>query len=285
MSASRDQQRDWLDHRYFRTYQLADYVEGLASEPFAHLRELEAFTVDGQVVQYLAPWPRWSVLHAFIAWVADSLFSSDCSGPRLVTLEGAMSPKRVLPVDAALATYGIDDDAFYPDESLTGVDRENAYYDYFLDLRLSQPYEDLLRQLADEVFYLMFQNRAALLGLHSFLAMHVTEIHPDDHAEDDPEIAAAFAQPGCLKRVTPPAWARRAVFFRDHGRCVLCGVDLSGLLDPLDPPDVDHIVPLARGGLNDITNLQLLCAGCNRRKGATRAHTDTLYRRWYRLDP
>lgn len=32
--------------------------------------------------------------------------------------------------------------------------------------------------------------------------------------------------------------------------------------------EVDHIVPLARGGTNEIENVQLLCQPCNRRKGA-----------------
>ena len=31
---------------------------------------------------------------------------------------------------------------------------------------------------------------------------------------------------------------------------------------------VDHVVPIARGGTNDVKNLQLLCPKCNLRKGA-----------------
>ena len=31
-------------------------------------------------------------------------------------------------------------------------------------------------------------------------------------------------------------------------------------------PHIDHIVPLARGGTNDLVNLQLLCAECNQKK-------------------
>ena len=31
---------------------------------------------------------------------------------------------------------------------------------------------------------------------------------------------------------------------------------------------IDHIIALARGGTNDLENLQLLCRSCNSRKGA-----------------
>ena len=30
--------------------------------------------------------------------------------------------------------------------------------------------------------------------------------------------------------------------------------------------EIDHVVPLARGGSNRLENLQLLCRDCNRRK-------------------
>jgi hypothetical protein len=50
------------------------------------------------------------------------------------------------------------------------------------------------------------------------------------------------------------------IWTRDEGRCVGCGssTDLQ----------FDHVIPLAMGGSNELANLQLLCAACNRRKGA-----------------
>lgn len=42
--------------------------------------------------------------------------------------------------------------------------------------------------------------------------------------------------------------------------CLSCGAT-----ENIQP---DHVVPLARGGSNDIANLQPLCATCNQRKGA-----------------
>jgi hypothetical protein len=54
---------------------------------------------------------------------------------------------------------------------------------------------------------------------------------------------------------------RWAVFQRDRYACLHCGShsDLT----------IDHIHPVSLGGLNDPTNLQTLCRGCNSRKGVS----------------
>ena len=43
--------------------------------------------------------------------------------------------------------------------------------------------------------------------------------------------------------------------------CAICGVSLADAY-----PELDHIVPLAKGGLHDDENLQVLCRHCNRSK-------------------
>ena len=63
------------------------------------------------------------------------------------------------------------------------------------------------------------------------------------------------------RRERIPQDVKIAVWQRDAGRCVECGAN-SEL-------EFDHIIPLAMGGANTLRNLQLLCATCNRRKGAT----------------
>ncbi|MBK7922175.1 MAG: HNH endonuclease [Gemmatimonadetes bacterium] len=52
---------------------------------------------------------------------------------------------------------------------------------------------------------------------------------------------------------------------RDRGKCSLCQKDLDHELQ--SDPHIDHLVPLARGGCNDIVNLQQLCSQCNLAKG------------------
>ena len=46
------------------------------------------------------------------------------------------------------------------------------------------------------------------------------------------------------------------------GCCLVCKADLAGGYN------VDHVVPISRGGSNHPENLQLLCPVCNRSKGA-----------------
>jgi hypothetical protein len=159
---------------------------------------------------------------------------------------------------------------------------EDQCYDYFINsVRPSAPYEKLLDIIADEVFHVVFHNRAVMFGLNDFLARLVSAIDSDEFA-DDSELASIISKNGgSLRRVTPKAWARKAVFFRDQGRCVYCGVDLSGLLSTLNPRHFDHIVPLAHGGLNDVTNLQLLCKPCNLKKSAIKSGTSNWYPRLY----
>jgi hypothetical protein len=71
--------------------------------------------------------------------------------------------------------------------------------------------------------------------------------------------AVAAAARG-VRREPVPADLRRAVWERDGGACVSCGArfDLQ----------YDHVIPVALGGATTAANLQVLCAPCNRRKGA-----------------
>lgn len=64
------------------------------------------------------------------------------------------------------------------------------------------------------------------------------------------------------RRRTPlPQEVKVAVWQRDMGRCVNC--------ESQQELEFDHIIPLAMGGSNTVRNIQLLCAACNRRKGAS----------------
>lgn len=59
------------------------------------------------------------------------------------------------------------------------------------------------------------------------------------------------------------------LYRRDGGRCQICGKEMSFDIDPQsgDYPSIDHIIPLARGGLHQWDNVQLACRRCNWEKG------------------
>ena len=62
-----------------------------------------------------------------------------------------------------------------------------------------------------------------------------------------------------------------AVLIAGNWRCYVCGIEtpeaLRGTLEP-NAPEVDHIVPLARGGGHIAGNLACICMRCNRVKHA-----------------
>lgn len=50
---------------------------------------------------------------------------------------------------------------------------------------------------------------------------------------------------------------------RQKRRCWWCGKNIKG-----NDYHVDHVIPIARGGSNDIGNLCIACPSCNLKKGA-----------------
>ncbi len=75
-------------------------------------------------------------------------------------------------------------------------------------------------------------------------------------------------------RISIPPEARKFVFERNNYQCQSCNkTDLT-----TKTLQVDHIIPLAQGGANDLSNLQTLCEKCNREKSAK---IDPRFRRLY----
>ena len=69
-----------------------------------------------------------------------------------------------------------------------------------------------------------------------------------------------------VKREYWPERVKSTLRARDRGKCTNCGTDLISELEA--PVHIDHMIPLAKGGCNDIVNLQILCSPCNLRKSA-----------------
>ncbi len=74
-------------------------------------------------------------------------------------------------------------------------------------------------------------------------------------------------------RIPIPESVRNYVFQRDNYQCQSCDKT-----HPETQLQIDHIIPLAKGGSNDISNLQTLCCQCNQQK---RHHLDSRFRPYY----
>jgi len=105
----------------------------------------------------------------------------------------------------------------------------------------------------------------------------IAPLEPEEVTEAEESF---LSSKGRLKRVTIPEWVKKAVFYRDRGMCGYCNMDISRLVAIGNKKHFDHIVPLAQGGLNDVTNIQLLCETCNTGKGHRTTNTSARVELW-----
>ena len=82
-----------------------------------------------------------------------------------------------------------------------------------------------------------------------------------DITEDDRLDETTYISKGTTKRKPIGLSLRYNVLKRDGFQCVLCGA--SGKEAKLE---IDHIIPISKGGTHKESNLQTLCFPCNRGK-------------------
>ncbi|MEU6786999.1 HNH endonuclease signature motif containing protein [Nonomuraea angiospora] len=300
--------KELLEGRYHRIYLLAHLIDQIAAHRFAYLQDLEAIFADQGIYPYLPAFQKESAVHRFAGSVLWQYYydKETLVASAIQKFPGASIADEnmwVLPVEAACEAYEIEYPTFVEfrkesnlsevtpaaqrhfrscdDHRCTECARlSDEYLDYWNELNLCGYVDDLLDRTSEEVFFVMFSNRSFLANLHGLLSGYVQ----DAAYSEEPEIQKLFEHTRAgskLKRATPPAWAKRAVEFRDRGRCVYCHRQLGTLHTPINHANFDHIIPLAQGGLNDVTNLQLLCDVCNNKKRHKGTEPGRLYERWY----
>jgi 5-methylcytosine-specific restriction endonuclease McrA len=96
------------------------------------------------------------------------------------------------------------------------------------------------------------------------------EVSGDSDRQDDvrasPELVTTVSrQEAYRERAKLTKRLRWKILERDNFRCTICGAD--GAADRNVRLDVDHTIPVNRGGKTEVSNLRTLCNRCNNGKG------------------
>lgn len=126
--------------------------------------------------------------------------------------------------------------------------------DYTLDIDTASVFQDKNEAEA-------LQKRATK-KLKGFQTMDLKKVQMEAVAKAVPVAEADKAEDmqNCQRRNFSVS-ERSAVYTKTEGHCAICGKFV-----PYTEFTVDHIVPLAKGGSNDLSNLQCACGVCNRIK-------------------
>ncbi|MBC9786620.1 HNH endonuclease [Heliobacterium chlorum] len=143
---------------------------------------------------------------------------------------------------------------------------------------LVEEYKKLTPRIVNETFTLLFNDKRLVRAFNEDIARIIFDMKKTDYPD-------LLSKDGVvLRRQYLPQWLKDGVFFRDKGRCQLCGIDLTRLLNAGSKIHYDHIIPLELGGNNDPTNFQILCESCNTSKGARHSGTRNLIPIYWSFD-
>ncbi|MBC2705663.1 HNH endonuclease signature motif containing protein [Desulfobacula sp.] len=254
------------EFRFFETYETASWLEHAVTSPDTFI---ELPWEDDDVRKSLCKYSKVSVLEQYI-------FSMLAVEKRISYRKNIydLMPDDIAEFKSIFSEYGIElrnENSFNPfGDEYDEYDHFYLWFEYQED-----SFVHLWEQITEEVFHLLFSNRGFLLDFNKSLSTYIennSDIVPANYRNDN----------GKIKRASNlPAWVKKAVFFRDQGRCVFCHKDLSGLLSTDRVIHYDHMVPLNRWGVNDPSNIQLLCEECNLKKGGNHLSTSTRYKEWW----
>jgi hypothetical protein len=270
-------EKDIFKMDYYQTYYFADICNAIMEDEFRHLRSLDDFWGNGQINSFIKPFQKYSNLHMFIEFTIDRLFYESNQNYSEFTIDELLNKK--FWINNTLDYHNIKHISFkeWYQNNNSSMHSEDLMYKYLEFLEFSDFYIKLKEQMVEEAFFILFLNRKFLREFNLNIS-GILEISDVDDINDDELIKQRSLK---LKRKHIPKWAEKAVFFRDRGICTYCKKDLSGVINISNKYHIDHIVPLAKYGLNDVSNLQLLCEFCNTSKGSKHTNISNDYERWY----
>lgn len=278
--------RIFFKHSYFSTYYFSNIVSNLIEDRWNYLGVNSQFFENNGFINVIEPWQKKSAIHKYIEFVLIMTIEDESYDSAVEQLNNQKnrndSELEQLQIEWLLSEFKIDYLPFkeFCPKPLKNI-TEDDFYDYFNELTITSDLENLYERIAEEVFHVIFSNRKFLLLFNNFISDYIADVNIDYIIEEDlQEFTKYFIKDGKLKRVNIPKWVKDAVSFRDRGKCCLCHKDLSNLISSSEL-EYDHIVPLQFGGINDVSNIQLLCKECNKNKGGGKIATSDYYEKWY----
>jgi hypothetical protein len=272
---------EYLEHNYFNTYYYSNIIDNILTGDIELVGFISDFFTDNH--GFLKPFEKYSAFHQFIKYIIFRFMEEEMNEYDQKAFEIFKNHGRLpkLYIDELFERYNVSyefDDFREDDKPLTYDDIES----YHEELDLTGYKEELYEKISHEVFYILFNNRDLLIRFNQIVAGYVTEFDEESFDEyDKDEYWSLFKSKGRLARVGIPVWCQDAVYHREKGKCCKCGTDLSAVLRTLNKKHFDHMVPLNLGGINDVSNIQLLCSTCNLEKGGTNIETSIYYLKWY----
>jgi hypothetical protein len=252
-------------------YSTAALVEEAAHDPESMI-ELAWDTPS--ILSCLARYQKITLLHYYIyAMIAVHMRRDYRKNSDLFEAED------IARLEATLTAYSVDFIRYSDFDGsipLEVSDLDDPFYRWFRTNEAA--FEEMWEKITEGVFFLLFANRRFLVIFNQSVATYL--------ASGDVVVPAEFLTPRGRLRRQPyiPTWVKKAVYCRDHGRCVLCGRDLTNLLSIDRHTHYDHIVPLNLWGINDPCNLQLLCGQCNLEKLGSAVQSRYAYPPWWEED-
>lgn len=274
-----DMDKNRFSNSYYNSYYYSNIIDNILTGNLELIGFISNFN-EKVAAETLKPFRKQSAFHTFIAFIIREFFHEDMFNHDKRAYEASIKnpPLKELYAVHPLSLFGLE--IYLKDFDLN---RSNITWqeieEYHSDLNMSECIIEFSEKISEEIFYLLFNNRELLRRFNIIMAHFIDSL--DSESIDDEEIKKLFCKNGKLKRVAIPQWVKRAVFYRDRGHCCICNKDLSGTLSLSEREQYDHIVPLYLGGINDVSNIQLLCSNCNQKKGGRRITTSNIYERWY----
>lgn len=238
---------------FFNIYGLADLIERAVRNG----ADFEFFD-EKLVINAYVKFSRCTLLHIYIKSIAMAYYSKDFRKNGDLVAEDEIEEWnnlcKIYKIQK-LSKFKLNDEDF---------DAGNWF------CKNEKKFFELFSNMAEEVFFILFNNRDFLLKFNKIVS------------EIDIKIPNKFlTKKGTIKRINIPQWVKRAVYYRDRGRCVFCNKDLTGLVNHFNNSNYDHIVPLDLLGANDPCNIQLACESCNKKKSNRISKTTNSYIPWW----